>query len=61
MADTLAPSKHRGSTGGAAEEMDQDGGDVGGLSDRVYPADWATKTKAQKHNYKQSRCVLINI
>ena len=34
--------------GGAVEEMDQDGSDVGGPSGRVYPADWATKTKDQK-------------
>ena len=32
--------------GGAVEEMDQDGSDVGGPIGRVYPADWATKTKA---------------
>ena len=34
--------------GGAVEEMDQDGSGVGGPSGRVYPADWATKTKDQK-------------
>ena len=34
--------------GGAVEEMDQDGSDVGGPSGQVYPADWATKTKDQK-------------
>ena len=37
-----------GGDGGAAEEMDQDGGPtdgVGGLSDRVYPADWATRKR----------------
>jgi hypothetical protein len=38
-----------------AEEMDQDGSDVGGLSDRVYPAGWATKTRAQKQRYWQKR------
>ena len=36
--------------GGAVEEMDQDGSDVGGPSGRVYPADWTTKTKDQKKN-----------
>ena len=41
--------------GGAAEEMDQDGSGVGGLSGRVHPAGWATKTKSQKHKYKQRR------
>ena len=29
------------------------GSGVGGLSDRVYPADWATKTRRQKHRFKQ--------
>ena len=41
--------------GGAVEEMDQDGSDVGGPSGRVYPVGWATKIKTQKHNYKQRR------
>ena len=41
--------------GGAVEEMDQDGSGVGGPSGWVYPADWATKTRTQKHNYKQRR------
>ena len=41
--------------GGAVEEMDQDGSGVGGLSGRVHPAGWATKTKSQKHRYKQRR------
>ena len=41
--------------GGAVEEMDQDGSGVGGPSGRVYPADWTTKTKAQKHRYKKRR------
>ena len=31
--------------------MDQDGSGVGGLSDREYPADWATKMQSQKHRY----------
>ena len=34
------------------------GGDGGGNNDgrgRIYPADWAAKTKAQKHKYKQRR------
>ena len=39
--------------GGEMEEMDQDGSGVGGLSGRVYPADWATKTRAQKQRYWQ--------
>ena len=42
--------------GGAVKEMDQDGSDVGGPSGRVYPADWATKTKDQKKKiYKRRR------
>ena len=41
--------------GGAAEEMDQEGSGVGGLSGRVLPAGWATKTRTQKHKYKQRR------
>ena len=41
--------------GGAVEEMDQDGSGVDGPSSRVYPADLATKTRTQKHNYKQRR------
>ena len=43
--------------GGAVEAMDQDGSDVGGPSGRVYPADWATKTKDQKKKniYKRRR------
>ena len=36
-------------------EMDQDGSGVGGLSGRVYPAGWTTKTRRQKHRYKQRR------
>jgi hypothetical protein len=41
--------------GGAVEEMDQDGSDVGGPSGRVYPADWTTKTKDQKKKYIYKR------
>ena len=41
--------------GGAAEEMDQDGSGVGGLSGRVHPAGWATKTKSQKRGYWRRR------
>ena len=41
--------------GGAAEEMDQEGSGVGGLSGRVLPAGWATKTKNQKKKYKRRR------
>ena len=44
-----------GDSGGAAEEMDQDGSGVGGLSGRVYPAIWATKTRTQKQRYWQRR------
>ena len=44
-----------GDSGGAAEEMDQDGSGGGGLSGRVYPAGWATKTRAQMHRYNQRR------
>ena len=38
-----------GDSGGAAEEMDQEGSGGGGLSGRAYPAGWATKTRAQMH------------
>ena len=41
--------------GGAAEEMDQEGSGVGGLSGRVLPAGWATKTKSQRQRYWQRR------
>ena len=41
--------------GGAAEEMDQDGSGGGGLSGRVYPAGWETKTKDQKRKYWKRR------
>ena len=39
----------RGGDGGSG------GSGVGGPSGRVYPADWATKTAAQKHRYNQRR------
>ena len=41
--------------GGAAEEMDQGGSDLSGLSGRVCPTDWATKTKAPKKDYWKRR------
>ena len=41
--------------GGAAEEMDQEGSGVGGLSGRVHPAGWETKTRAQKRKYWKRR------
>ena len=44
-----------GDSGGAAEEIDQDGSGGGGLSGRVYPADWETKTKGQKKMYWKRR------
>ena len=44
-----------GDSGGAAEEMDQDGSGGGGLSGRVLPAGWATKTKSQRQRYWQRR------
>ena len=42
-------------SGGAAEEMDQEGSGGDGLSGRVHPAGWATKTKSQKQKYWQRR------
>ena len=41
--------------GGAAEEMDQDGSGVGGLSGRVHPKGWETKTRKQKGKYWKRR------
>ena len=41
-----------GDSGGAAEEMDQDGS---GLSGRVLPAGWEMKTRAQKRKYWKRR------
>jgi hypothetical protein len=35
--------------------MDQDGSGGGGLSGRVYPAGWETKTKDQKRKYWKRR------
>ena len=48
MAVAVAVGREGSKRSVVAEEMDQDGSDVGSLSGRVYPADWATKTKDQK-------------
>ena len=41
--------------------MNQDGSGVGGLSGRVHPADWETKTKGQKKvQWKRRRWFEVN-
>ena len=42
-----------GDSGGAAEEMDQDGSGGGGLSDRAHAENWLTMTRQQRKNWKQ--------
>ena len=42
-----------GDIGGAAEEMDRDGSDVRGPSDRAHAENWLTMTRQQRKNWKQ--------